>query len=178
MLLKCGARDFRESLGLQFFGSNTWTPILWPSDGKSQNIGKDPNAGKDWKQEEEMTEEEMFGWHHWLHGREFEQAPGVGDGQGSLACYSPWGYKELHMTEWLNWDELDCKEINPVNSKGNKSWIFTGGTDTAAKAPILWPILQSPNAKNWLNGKDPDAEKDWRQEEKGKTENEMVEWHH
>ena len=64
---------------------------------------------------------------------------------------------------------LDCKEIKPVNSKGNQSWIFTGGTDAEAEAPILWP----PDAKNWLTGKDPDAEKDWRQE-KGMTEEEMV----
>ena len=69
--------------------------ILWPPDGKNWLIGKDPDAGKDWKQEEKgMTEEEMFGWHHRLDGQEFEQAPGVGDGQGSLTCYSPWGHEE------------------------------------------------------------------------------------
>ena len=53
-----------------------------------------------------MTENEMVGWHYWLDGREFEQAPGVSDGQGSLACCSPWGYRESDMTEWLNWTEL------------------------------------------------------------------------
>ena len=68
---------------------------------------------------------------------------------------------------------LDCK-INSVNSKGNQSWIFIGKTDAEAKTPILWP----PDAKNWLTGKDPDAVKDWRQEEKGMTEDEMVGWHH
>jgi len=79
-------------------------PILWPPDEKNWLIGKDPDAGKDWRQEEKgMTEDEMVGWHHWLEGHEFEQAPGVGDGQGSLACCSPWGCKELDMTEWLNW---------------------------------------------------------------------------
>ena len=69
---------------------------------------------------------------------------------------------------------LGCEEIQPVNPKGNQSWIFTGMTDVEAEAPILWP----PDAKNWLNGKDLDAEKDWRQEEKGTTEDEMVGWHH
>ena len=68
---------------------------------------------------------------------------------------------------------LDCKEIKQVNPKGNQSWIFIGRTDAEAETPILWP----PDAKNWFIGKDPDAGKDWRQE-KGMTENEIVEWHH
>ena len=68
---------------------------------------KDPDAGKDWRQEEKgTTEDKMVGWHHWLNEHEFEQAPGVGDGQGSLACCSPWGCKELDMTERLTWTEL------------------------------------------------------------------------
>ena len=66
---------------------------------------------------------------------------------------------------------LDCKEIQPVNPKGNQSWIFIERTDAEAEAPIA-------DAKNWLIGKDPDAGKDWRQEEKGTTEDEMVGWHH
>ena len=69
---------------------------------------------------------------------------------------------------------LDCKEIKQVNPKGNQSWIFTGRADAEAEMPIFWP----PDVKNWLTGKDPDAEKDWRQEEKGMTEDEMVRWHH
>ena len=70
---------------------------------KSWLIGKDLDAGKDWRQEEKgMIEDEMVAWHHWLDGCEFEQALGVGAGQGSLACCSTWGYKELHMTERLN----------------------------------------------------------------------------
>ena len=69
---------------------------------------------------------------------------------------------------------LDIKEIQPANPNGNQSWIFIGRTDAEAEAPILWP----PDAKNWLIGKDPDAGKDWRQEEKGTTEDEMVEWYH
>ena len=62
-----------------------------------------PGAGKDWRWEKGMTEDEMVEWHHWLDGHEFEYALGVGDGQGSLVCCSPWGHKESDMTEWLNW---------------------------------------------------------------------------
>ena len=69
---------------------------------------------------------------------------------------------------------LDSKEFQPVHPKGNQSWIFIGRTDAEAETPILWP----PDAKNWLIWKDPDAGKDWRQEEKGMTEDEMIEWHH
>ena len=69
---------------------------------------------------------------------------------------------------------LDSKEIKPANPKGNQSWIFIGRTDAEADASILWP----QDAKNWLIGEDPDAGKDWRQEEKGMTEDDMVGWHH
>ena len=91
-------------------------------------------------------------------------------------------YKESWVPKnWCFWavvlektleSPLDCKEIQPVHSKGNQSWIFIGKTDAEAEAPILWP----PDRKNWLIGKDPDAGKDWRQEEKGTTEDEMVGW--
>ena len=73
---------------------------LWPPDVKSQLIEKDPDAGNDRRQEEKgMTEDEMVGWHHKLDGREFEQAPGDGEQQENLACCSPWGHKDLDMTE-------------------------------------------------------------------------------
>ena len=72
---------------------------------KNWLTGKDPDTGKDWRKEEGMTEGEMVGWHHWQDGHEFKQAPGVGDGQGSLACCSPWDRKELDTTEQLNWTE-------------------------------------------------------------------------
>ena len=99
-----------------------------------------------------------------------------------------WMWELDHKESWAlkNWcfwivvsektleSPLDCKEIKPVNPKGNQSWIFIGRTDAEAKAPILWP----PDVKNWFTGKDPDAGKDWRQEERGKTEDEMVGWHH
>ena len=68
----------------------------------------------------------------------------------------------------------DHEEIKPVNPKGNQSWIFIGRTDAEVEAPILWP----PDSENWLTGKDPDVGKDWRQEEKGMTEDEVVGWHH
>ena len=65
-----------------------------------------PDTGKDWRQEQKgTTEDTMVGWHHWLDGHEFEQTPGIGDGQGSLVCCSPWGHKESDMTEQLNWSE-------------------------------------------------------------------------
>ena len=122
MLLNCGiGEDSWESLGLQ--GDQTsqlegrtdaeaGTPILCPLDVKNWLHGKDPDAGKDWRQEEKgMTEDDMVGWHHWLNGHEFEQALGVGDGQGSLACCSPWGHKESDMTELLQWTELNFSFI-------------------------------------------------------------------
>ena len=82
-------------------------PILSPPDAKSWLIGKDPDAGKDWRQEEKgMTEDEMFGWHHWLSGHEFEQALGDGKGQESLACCGPWDHKDLNRTDGLNNNNL------------------------------------------------------------------------
>ena len=80
------------------------TPILWPPDVKNWLIGKDTDAGKDWRQEEKGTiEDGLVGWHYWLDGHEFEQDLGVGDGQGSLVCCSPWGHKGLDMSEQLSW---------------------------------------------------------------------------
>ena len=99
-----------------------------------------------------------------------------------------WIWELDHKESWVpkNWcfwsvvlektleSPLDSKEIKLVNPKGNQSWIFIEGTDAGAEAPMLWP----PDVKNWLIGKGSDAEKDWRQEENGTTENEMVGWHH
>ena len=93
-----------------FFGRNdakAETPVLWPPHAKCWLIGKNSDAGKDWGQEEKrMTEDEMVVWHHWLDGRESGWAPGVGDGQGGLACCDSWGCKESYTTEWLNWTEF------------------------------------------------------------------------
>ena len=82
-------------------------PILWPPDGKSLLIGKDPDAGKHWGQEKkEAAEDEMVEWHHWLNGHEFGQALGVGNRYGSLVCCCPWGCKGSDTSEQLNWTEL------------------------------------------------------------------------
>jgi len=98
------------------------TPILWPPDAKNWLIGKDPDAGQDWRQEEKgTTEDETVGWHHQLDGHECEQASGVGDGQGSLVCCSPWGRKESDTTERLNWAELI--HLLCIPSKLNIIWF-------------------------------------------------------
>ena len=106
------------------------TPILWSPDAKSWLIGKDPDAREDWGPEEGTTEDEMAGWHHELNGREFEWTPGVGDGQGGLACCGSWGRKELDMTEWLNWTENQSikfwqfKELSSLKSLKELSNLF------------------------------------------------------
>ena len=92
-----------------FFGRNdakAETPILWPPHVTRWLIGKDYDAGRDWGPEKGTTEDEMAGWHHRLDGCEFEWTPGVGDGQGGLACCDSWGRNESDTTEWLNWTEL------------------------------------------------------------------------
>ena len=93
-----------------FFGrsdAKAETLILWLPHAKSWLIGKDSDAGRDWRQEDKgTTEDEMAGWHHRLNGHEFEWTPGVGDGQGGLACCDSWGRKESDMTEQLNWSEM------------------------------------------------------------------------
>ena len=95
-----------------------------------------------------------------------------------LDCDESWAPKN-----WCFWtvvlektleSPLDCKEIQPVHSEGDQSWVFIGRTDAKAETPVLWP----PHAKSWLIGKDPDAGRDWGQEEKGMTEDEMAGWHH
>ena len=89
------------------------TPIFWPPDVKNWLIGKDPDARSGWGQEEKGTlEDEVVGWHHLLNGHQFEQSPGVGDGQGGLACCSSWGCKESDTTVQLNWTELKAKFTN------------------------------------------------------------------
>ena len=93
-------------------------PILWPPDAKSWLIWKDPDAGKDWRQEEKgMTKDEMAGWHHRHNGHGFEWTPGVGDGQGGLACCSSWGCKESDTTEQLNWTDFELQNCRIVPPK-------------------------------------------------------------
>ena len=76
-------------------------PILWPPDANGQLIGKDPDPGKDWSQEEEVKEDDLVGWHHWLNGHEFEHTLGDSEGQGSLVCCSSWGRKESATTQQM-----------------------------------------------------------------------------
>ena len=106
--------DYKEIKPVNPKGNQPWiviertdakaeAPKFWPSDLKSLLIGKDLGDGKDWRQEEKWaTEDDMVGCHHWLNGHEFEQTPGDSEGQGSLACYSPWSCKDLEMTKRLN----------------------------------------------------------------------------
>ena len=117
-----GHLDYREIQPVHPKGNQFWmfigrtdaeaeTPILWPPHAKSWVICKDLDAGKDWGQEEKgTTEDEMVGWHHWLNGPGFGWTPGVGDGQGVLACCGSWGCKEPDTTERLNWIELNWTE--------------------------------------------------------------------
>ena len=95
-----------------------------------------------------------------------------------LDCEESWA-----LTNWCFWTvvlemtlerPLDCKEIQPVHSKGDQSWVFTGRTDAKAETPVLW----APHGKSWLTGKDSDSGRVWGQKEKGITEDEMAEWHH
>ena len=119
-----------------FFGKNdakAETPVLWPPRAKSWLIGKDSDAGKDWRQDEkEMTEVEMVGWHHWFDGHEFQQALGVGE--GSLACCSPWGCRELDTTERLSW--TDSPEHFSWNFKTNDFHFFTSPCSHSLKLRV------------------------------------------
>ena len=131
-----GPLDCKEIKPVRPKGNQSWmftettngeTPILWPPDEKNWLIGKDPDAGKDTRWEEKgTTQDEMVGWHHRLNGHEFEQAPAVGDGQGSLACCSPWGCKEFDVTEWVNWTDIKMSSwwknaLTKFNTQLNKN---------------------------------------------------------
>ena len=126
MLLNCGVGEYESPLDCKeiqpvhsegdqpwdFFGrtdAKAETPVLWPPHVKSWLIGKDSDAGRDWGQKEKgTTEDEMAGWHHWLNGCESQWTPGVGDGQGGLACCDSWGRKESDTTERMIWSEAVC----------------------------------------------------------------------
>ena len=105
----------------------------------------------------------FFSSHVWMWELDYKESSGLKN----------WCFWTVVLEKTLE-SPLDCKEIQPVHSKGNQSWIFIGRTNAEAETPILWPH----DVKNWLIGKDPDAGKDWMQEEKGTTEDEMVGWHH
>ena len=131
------------------------TPVLWPPDAKNWLTGKDPGAGKDGGQEERgMTEGEMVGWHHWLDGREFEQSPGVDEGQGSLACCSPWGRKSQ---TWLSGWKTTAKTFS---SGGDPLSMWLLSLDCGLirltlpcfairKGPCLWHIRFCLSSEHW-----------------------------
>ena len=129
-LLNCGVgEDSSESLGLQEIqpvhseGDQPWdfferndaqaeTPVLWPPHATSWLTGKDSDAGRDWGQEEKgTTEDEMAGRHHWRDGCQSGWTPGVGDGEGGLACSDSWGHKESDTTEWMIWSDLIWQRV-------------------------------------------------------------------
>ena len=117
---------------------------FWPPDAKKWLTGKDLDAGKDWRQEEKgTTEDKMVGWHHWLNGHESEQAPGVGDRQGRLACCSPWDPQELDMTERLNWtDKWSSWGLVRSLGQGKRK----SGTERSYDVEFLSPKYATP----WL----------------------------
>ena len=128
--------DCKEIKPVHPKGSQSWifigrtdgeveAPVLWPPDAKNWLIGKDPDAGKDWRREEKgMIEDEMVGWHHQLYGHEFEQAPGIGDEQGGMGCFSPWGHRVGHnwVTELTNYfRQIKCE--SPWGSEGVQALV-------------------------------------------------------
>ena len=147
----------KENQSWKFIGrtdAETETPILQTPDAKNRLIREDPDAGKDWRQKEKrVTEDEMVGWHHQFNGHEFEQTLGDSEGQGSLACFSPWGCKETDTTERLNnkhgtgepWDSQCTQSVNPCQEiawhstqiKGKGSWM-TLVSEVVSCARIQW----------------------------------------
>ena len=138
--------------------------MLWPSDVKNWLFEKDPDAGKSLRQEDKgTTEDEMVGWHHQLDEYEFKQAPEVGDGQGSLACCNPRGYKESDMTEWLNWTEplsrvqlfcnpLDCSppgsSVHEIFQARILEWVAISFSDYTYNG-ILFNAIKKRAIKPW-----------------------------
>ena len=139
-----------------FFGRNdakAETPVLWPPHVKSWLIGKNSDAGRDWGQEEKgITEDEMAGWHHWLNGRESEWTPGVGDGQGGLACCDSWGRKESDTTEWLIWsDEYWKLEVFQGWARNSVTFCVLRNKQSPISVYLhIWIILFFPVQTNFL----------------------------
>ena len=188
MFLNCGVgEDSWGSCGQQEIkpgspkGNQSWifigrtdaeaeTSLLWPPDAKNGLNGKDPDAGNDWRQEEKgMTEDEMVRWHHWLNGREFEQALGVGDGQGSLACCSPWGCKKSDKTEQLNWTggglvtKLCPTPCNPMDYSAPGHFLLQGifwiqGSNLCLlpgrQSHYLWVTWEAHHQIRWFQSTD------------------------
>ena len=114
-----------------------WSVNIWPPNAKSQLTGKDPDAGKDWGQEEKRTtEDEMVGWHHWLHGHEFEQTPGDSEGQGSLACYSLWGWTQL-----IDWATIISVQFSH-SVVSNSATPWTAAHQVSLSITNSWSLLK------------------------------------
>ena len=149
-------------LKFQYFGH-----LMWRSDSLEKTLMLGKIEGRRRREQQRMR---------WLESitdsMDMNLSKHWGDGEESWVPKN-WCFWTVVLEKTLE-SPLDCKEIQPVYPKGNQSWIFIGRTDAEAETPILWP----PDAKNWLIWKDPDAGKDWGQEEKGTTEDEMAGWHH
>ena len=118
-------KEFSPGCSLEGLMLKLKLPTLWLPDAKSWLIGKDPDAGKDWGQEEKgTTEDEMVGWHHRLDGHGFGWMPGVGDGQGGLACCGSWGRKESDTTVRLNWTDITNSDV--IHLSGNRCKLPEG----------------------------------------------------
>ena len=135
-----------------------------------------------WKESSDQPTQHIKKQRHYFANKG-PSSQGYGSSSGhvwmrELDCEESWTLKNwwflIVVLEKTLESPLDCKEIQPVHPKGDQSWVFIGGTDAEAETPILWP----PNGESWLIWEDPDAGKDWRREEKGMTEDEMVGWHH
>ena len=158
-----------------FFGrsdAKAETPVLWPPHTKSWLIGQDSDVERDWGQDEKgMAEDEMAGWHHWLDGRESEWTPGVGAGQGGLACCNLWGRKESDTTERMNWTELKWSVVCLLNgilfsnkmqwnigmchNVGEPQKHYAKWNKAVTKDYLLYDPIHNKNARNcWQRRKD------------------------
>ena len=150
--------------------------------GSHRRCGLNPWVRKDPLKKGMATHSNILVWKVlWIEepdGLQSRQSQKVGHDRGELDYKESWAPKNSCfwnvMLEKTLESLLDCKEIQQVHPKGDQSWVFIGGTDVEAEIPILWP----PDVKKWFIWKDPDAGKDWGQKEKGRTEDEMVGWHH
>ena len=160
-----------------------WKTIFWGS-----SITADGDCSHEIKRGWLLGRKAMTNLDSILKGRDITCQQNPSSQSYGFSSSHVWMWELDHKESWVlkNWcfwtvvlkksleGPLDCKQIQPVNPKGNQSWLFIGRTDAEAETPILWP----PDAKNWLIWKDPNAGKDWRQERKGMTEDEMAGWLH
>ena len=162
--LDCKAVQSKGDKPWVFFGRNVAkaeTPVNLPPHAKSWLIGKDPDAGRDWGQEEKgTTEDEMAGWHHWLDRCESEWTPGVGDGQGGLACCGSWGHKESDTTEQLNWNELMLRK-RVMRNERKYNLIKPFWSDTNVKVFIWMRVVFDRIFSSQIKSKREDDDDIW-----------------